>query len=210
MSTVVNIVILGAYLTLLAELALLHVPSIASARNMFLCSDADRAGFSPRFRRLFDHSVLQKALLFGLPLGIIYALFAFPLIVIWQAGNPLDDELFEPGPALQLLTVIAVIAGRGITLAATIEMRRGGAELASSPVLRSSGPYRWSRNPGLVGMYLFVAGIWLAMPSALMLAAIVVYVAYMHVKVRMEEDYLENRLGQAYRDYRDRTGRYLP
>jgi protein-S-isoprenylcysteine O-methyltransferase Ste14 len=58
-------------------------------------------------------------------------------------------------------------------------------------------------------MYFFAIGLWLTTPSMAMLAAIGVYAAHMHFKVLMEEDFLANRFGQAYTDYRLRTGRYL-
>lgn len=210
MSSAVNIVIIGAYLTLFAELTFLHVPSVASSRNILFGGGARRSGFSTRYRRIFDYSGPRKALLLGLPLCIVYALFAFPLIVIWLADNPFDDYLFNPRPVWQLLAMAMIIVGRGVTLAATFALRRTLTDSSSSSMLQTTGPFRWSRNPGLVGMYVFITGTWCAMPSALMLTGILVYMSYMHVKVRMEEDYLENRLGNAYSDYRDRTGRYLP
>jgi protein-S-isoprenylcysteine O-methyltransferase Ste14 len=59
-------------------------------------------------------------------------------------------------------------------------------------------------------MYVFVAGLWLAAPSLTMLAGIVIYVVHMHFKVRMEENFLENRFGESYVAYCRRTSRYWP
>jgi protein-S-isoprenylcysteine O-methyltransferase Ste14 len=58
-------------------------------------------------------------------------------------------------------------------------------------------------------MYMFVSGLWLAAPSVAMLCGMAVYVVHMDFKVRMEEDYLGNTIGEPYRSYQQRTPRYL-
>jgi protein-S-isoprenylcysteine O-methyltransferase Ste14 len=59
-------------------------------------------------------------------------------------------------------------------------------------------------------MYTFVLGLWLATPSLAMLCGILVYVVHMDFKVRLEEDFLANTVGEGYRLYERRTRRYLP
>jgi protein-S-isoprenylcysteine O-methyltransferase Ste14 len=103
-----------------------------------------------------------------------------------------------------------VVCGRVLALGAVLTIRRANSQSDDSFYLHTTGPFRWSRNPGLLGMYLFVGGLWLITPSATLLLGIVLYVAYMDFKVRMEEDFLANRFGSSYAAYRLRTGRYLP
>jgi protein-S-isoprenylcysteine O-methyltransferase Ste14 len=72
------------------------------------------------------------------------------------------------------------------------------------------GLFAWSRNPGLVGMYVCFAGLVLASGMPLLWCALPFYVANMHVRVRLEEAHLRLRLGQAWADYIAAVPRYLP
>ena len=110
----------------------------------------------------------------------------------------------------QAAGVVLIVLGRIVTLYSVLTIRSGNRQREESFLLHTTGLFRWSRNPGLVGMYLFIVGLWLAMPSLAMAGGIVVYVVYMDFKVHMEEDFLLNQFGQEYANYRNRTGRYLP
>ncbi len=75
--------------------------------------------------------------------------------------------------------------------------------------LVTTGAYRWSRNPQNVGWAFFLAGIAVAGRSALALLMAVVFWVAFRVYVTAEEDFLERTFGEAYRDYRASTHRYL-
>ena len=149
-------------------------------------------------------------LAFGLPLLLIYGVYAYPLLVLWSGADPLGDYLLSPAVVTDVLGAALVVCGRALALGAVLTIRRENDQSGDSFRLHTAGPFRWSRNPGLLGMYLFVGGLWLITPSATMLLGIVLYVAYMDFKVRMEEDFLANKFGSSYLEYRLRTGRYLP
>ena len=100
-----------------------------------------------------------------------------------------------------------MIAGRALTLSSVFALRHYAAD--NHRALQTHSIFRWSRNPGLVGMYLMFLGFWLVMPSLWFALGLVVYVLHMHAKVRLEEDYLGNRFGADFTNYRDRTPRYL-
>lgn len=77
--------------------------------------------------------------------------------------------------------------------------------------LVTSGPYRWIRHPfyaacavGLVGGSLVMAN-WL-----LPLLAVIVWFAFLVPRTTIEERHLLARFGDGYRDYLQRTGRFLP
>ena len=210
MSPGVVAVILAAYLSVLFELTVLHVPSVASSLRIWSPRDAWVATHSDRYRRLFDLPKAKKLALFFLPLAIVYAVYAYPLVVAWVGPDPLGDYAFGPSAATDVAAVALILAGRAISLTSALTIRRLNAQAGGSFHLHTSGPFRWSRNPGLIGMYLFALGLWLIAPSARMLAGIVVYATYMHFKVRIEEDFLAHKFGAQYADYRLRTGRYLP
>lgn len=204
----VAIVILLAYASLAVELTWLHVPSVASSRNLWLRPPELVAGYSRGYRDLFAWSWLKKGFVLALPLVAAYGVYLYPLVALWGPHDPLGDHAFQTSVVSAALALALIVIGRCITLASVVTIR-GQAASAASP-LHTSGPFRYSRNPGLVGMYVFVAGLWLAAPSLTMLAGIAIYVVHMHFKVRMEEDFLVNRFGEPYLAYCRRTSRYWP
>lgn len=81
---------------------------------------------------------------------------------------------------------------------------------SSSTALVTSGPYRFSRNPGYLGMALVFAGISLMTSAVWALVALVPTLAVIELGViRREERYLERRFGPEYRAYRARVRRWL-
>ncbi len=75
--------------------------------------------------------------------------------------------------------------------------------------LTELGPYRWSRNPQLVGWFLFLLGFALNDWSLWCLAALVVVVIYIHLMVLIEEEHLRRVFGEQYVDFCRRTPRYV-
>lgn len=148
-------------------------------------------------------------LLFMIPLIVIYGVFLLPLLVIVYRADPLSDYAYTPGLAADAVGIAFIVVGRVITLWSVFSIRSANPQQDQSYALRTDGVFRWSRNPGLFGMFVFVIGLWLIAPSAIMAIGILVYLAYMDFKVRMEEDFLLNRFGELYVDYCSGTRRYL-
>lgn len=72
------------------------------------------------------------------------------------------------------------------------------------------GPYRWSRNPMMVGGWVFGAGLALALRSLSLLVAYLVIAVIGIVYVRkVEEPRMLERFGEAYRSYAARVPRWL-
>lgn len=201
-------IVLVAYTSLALELTALHVPSIASTSKIWSRPPLVEAAYSPSYRGVFCLSRPKKVVLFVLPLLVAYGVYLHPLIAIW--GKPLGDQVFTTSAITDALAALLIVAGRVVTLGSVVAIRSGGATASEPTALRTDGPFRLSRNPGLVGMYVFVTGLWVAAPSITMLCGILIYIVHMDFKVRMEEDYLENTFGESYRAYRKRTGRYWP
>jgi protein-S-isoprenylcysteine O-methyltransferase Ste14 len=75
--------------------------------------------------------------------------------------------------------------------------------------LRTSGLYRYSRNPQLVGGFMFIVGyamLWPSLPGALWAS---LWLVIAHLMVRAEEARLQQVFGDEYRDYCAHTPRYL-
>jgi len=75
--------------------------------------------------------------------------------------------------------------------------------------LKTSGVYRWSRNPQIVGYCLFLLGWVIIWPSEGMFIALLVCMGLVHQMVRVEERHLGRIHGEEYARYRERTARYL-
>jgi protein-S-isoprenylcysteine O-methyltransferase Ste14 len=208
MMVIVGTSILLAYCSLLVELTVMRVPSVASSASIWSPKDSVLAHHSSRYRRIFFLSKPRKLLLF-LPMPVIYAAFCFPIFTLIVGPDPIGDYLFDPTSVSVGLGILAIVVGRSISFVYLTSMRQPDSHTVDAPHLRTGGPFRWSRNPGLVGMYIFVVGVWLMVPSAAMLSGMVVYVLYMDFKVRIEEDFLQHAFGNRYVDYRAKTGRYI-
>jgi len=76
--------------------------------------------------------------------------------------------------------------------------------------LITTGIYRYTRNPCVLGVDLFVLGTLLIAPSLLALLAVVLNLIGYHLKVQAEEQYLLQTHGAEYEAYCARTGRFLP
>lgn len=93
----------------------------------------------------------------------------------------------------------------GPMLTVAIETRQGGA-------LVTSGPYARVRHPIYTGIFLQVAGLGLALASPLVAAALPVAFFCGALRARLEEELLsaDPKVGEAYRAYKARTGRFMP
>ncbi|MDT3686332.1 MAG: isoprenylcysteine carboxylmethyltransferase family protein [Pseudorhodoplanes sp.] len=73
-----------------------------------------------------------------------------------------------------------------------------------------TGPYRFTRNPIYLGMFLGLVGLAIAFDSLWLLGTLVAFVLVIRYGVvAREEAYLERKFGDVYRHYRTRVRRWL-
>lgn len=75
--------------------------------------------------------------------------------------------------------------------------------------LRTSGLYRYSRNPQLVGGFIFIVGYAMLWPSWTGTIWASMWVVIAHLMVRSEEVHLVSVFGDEYKNYCARTPRYV-
>jgi protein-S-isoprenylcysteine O-methyltransferase Ste14 len=81
---------------------------------------------------------------------------------------------------------------------------------ADQPVVQA-GPYRWIRHPAYTGTLVTTVGVGLGMANWLsMIVVLGVSIASHLYRVRVEEQALCAAIGQPYRDYMERTKRFVP
>lgn len=153
---------------------------------------------------------------FGYILGFLLFVAGIPAIMFWISGKP-----FTWVPSLPLGILAAALAIPGLTLSiwAIVHMKRVGEgnpfdaynhELAPrTKHLMTDGPYSFSRNPMLLGIYIYDLGVLLWLQNWLPLIVFAVEVILLTLQVRSEEKRLEADFGDAYLDYKRRVRRYL-
>lgn len=204
----IQIVIILMYLSLLLELTVFHVPSVASSLNIWNPSDNILTHYSEKYKSIFRMSRWKKFCLFILPLGVIYLTYFFPMFLFVETS--IDLKLFyQPGIASLILGIILILLGRFITFFSVLKIREENRQKEDSFKLHDESVFSKTRNPGLVGLYIFLQGIWFVIPSLYFLIGIFFYMCYMHFKVLMEEDFLSNIYGEPYKLYSQQTKRYI-
>jgi protein-S-isoprenylcysteine O-methyltransferase Ste14 len=78
---------------------------------------------------------------------------------------------------------------------------------ADQPV--TTGVYRFSRHPGYVSILLTYLSIGLASASWIFLLITVIWAVLLNISVADEENYCLEKYGRAYRDYLNRTPRWI-
>jgi protein-S-isoprenylcysteine O-methyltransferase Ste14 len=137
-------------------------------------------------------------------LGVI-AYMINPAWMAWSA-MPLPSWLRWSGAGFSLLSIALLtwtLPTLGTNLTDTVVTRE-------RHTLVTRGPYRWIRHPFYVAMALVSLGSALLAANWFVLASGAVVFALLAVRSRVEEQLLAARFGDAYREYKDRTGRFLP
>jgi protein-S-isoprenylcysteine O-methyltransferase Ste14 len=92
-------------------------------------------------------------------------------------------------------------------------MTRAGSNVPTNlptTTIVETGPYRFTRNPIYLGMFLGLVGLAIAFDNLWLLVMLVPFaVVIRYGVVAREEAYLERKFGGAYRQYRARVRRWL-
>jgi protein-S-isoprenylcysteine O-methyltransferase Ste14 len=145
--------------------------------------------------------IVRPPLLYGLT-------FVLVLVLRWFWPMPILGRAMALGLGLVLLLlgVAVVIPGRRALQAAGTNV---DPSLPTTTIV-TSGLYRFSRNPLYVGLALLFSGLTLAFNTWWGVVLLVPVLITMHRGVILrEERYLEQKFGEAYRQYCSRVRRYV-
>ncbi len=144
------------------------------------------------------------------PVGLVLwlGLIAYMIDPSWMAWSsvPLPAWLRWTGAGVCALAaglLFWTLRSLGKNLTDTVVTRR-------EHTLVTSGPYRWVRHPFYDSVALLVLGNSLIAANWFLFATGGLLFLLFIVRTRTEEEKLLARFGDAYRAYRDRTGRFLP
>jgi protein-S-isoprenylcysteine O-methyltransferase Ste14 len=137
-----------------------------------------------------------------------FSTIAYMINPAWMAWSsmPLPVWLRWTGAvfsALAIALLVWTLPTLGKNLTDTVVTRR-------EHTLVTRGPYRWIRHPFYVCMALMTLGSALVTANWFILGSGVVVFSLLALRSRVEEEQLAARFGDAYLDYRKRTGRFLP
>lgn len=115
-------------------------------------------------------------------------------------------------PAVWLGTAVFVLA-LALVVWAIATMTRAGSNVPTNrptTTIVESGPYRFTRNPIYLGMFLALTGLAIAFDTLWLLIMLVPFVIVIRYGVvAREEAYLDRKFGDSYRVYHSRVRRWL-
>ncbi|PKA42456.1 isoprenylcysteine carboxylmethyltransferase family protein [Rhizobium sullae] len=108
---------------------------------------------------------------------------------------------------------IVFLAGLALLIWAATTFRRAGTQIQTTQptaTIVDEGPYRFTRNPIYIGMFLGLIGVAIAIDSLWLIALLVpFYLVIRYGVVAREEAYLERKFGDVYVAYKSRVRRWL-
>ncbi|WP_132553670.1 methyltransferase family protein [Rhizobium azibense] len=108
---------------------------------------------------------------------------------------------------------IVFLAGLALLVWAAGTFRRAGTQIQTTrptSTIVEEGPYRFTRNPIYIGMFLGLIGVAIAIDSLwLILVLVPFYLVIRYGVVAREEAYLERKFGDVYLAYKARVRRWL-
>jgi len=152
----------------------------------------------------------------GYLLGLLIFVIGIPALmwVVSGHGCPYIPDFI----VLCIIGVVLAVCGLALSIYSIVYMRvvgKGnpfdayGHEVAPrTRHLMTNGPYRFCRNPMLVGIYIYDAGILVWLWSLWPILIVLIEVILLTMQVRSEEKRLEQDFGQDYIDYKQRVSRY--
>ena len=153
----------------------------------------------------------------GYLLGLLVFVCGVPALMWLVSGR---GCAYWPSCGAQwVVALLLAVAGIALSIYSIVYMKRVGKgnpfdaynnELAPrTRHLMTQGPYHFSRNPMLLGIYVFDIGVLLFLLSWLSVLVFVAEVILLTIQVGFEEKRLETDFGQEYLNYKCRTGKYL-
>lgn len=152
----------------------------------------------------------------GYILGFLIFVTGIPALMWWVVGRPFP---WAPAPGWAIVAGVLMIPGLALSVWSIVHMRKVGEgnpfdaynhEVAPrTRHLMTDGPYGFSRNPMLLGVYVYDLGVLAWLQSGWPLIVFAVEVILLTLQVRAEEKRLEADFGDEYRAYKRSVPRYF-
>jgi protein-S-isoprenylcysteine O-methyltransferase Ste14 len=145
-------------------------------------------------------SLLQMLIFAGL-MCLPYLFYSPDWVNFWDLGENQTGNAYLGFALIILGFIIAFVTMAWFGMGRAFGRQRAG--------LVQSGPYRWSRNPQILGGYLLVIGVALQRPSLYVLGWVALYGIIGHMMILSEEEFLRKLYGDEYDHFCKRVARYF-
>lgn len=140
------------------------------------------------------------------------------IIIILHAVQLQAGSLFSRIECMNLMIFdiigfVTGLIGLSFCLYAQIKMGsswRVGIDEKVKTDLVTTGLFKYIRNPTYLGLFILNIGVWLIWPTWTMFLLNFIFVLFLDIQVRCEEDYLLSLHGIKYTEYTESTKRYIP
>ncbi len=143
--------------------------------------------------------------------GIIYAAATFLAIILFFKDYYLFTSLEI---MVSIFGLILLIGGAAFACWARLYMGQywapanDGHHIAEQSKLHTGGPFKYSRNPIYVGLFIAGVGFFVAVNSYLIITMYLIY-WYFNKSIIEEETLLKKHFGESYTSYMKKVPRYL-
>jgi protein-S-isoprenylcysteine O-methyltransferase Ste14 len=165
--------------------------------HSFLASLRVKKYFSETFPQLYSYYRILYNVIAILGLGVLLV-FSLPLTSL--ATNTLLGSVIT-----SIGFILIILAFRAFNLREFLGFQ---AETQSELVV--SGMYRFVRHPLYFGTMIFIAGLYLLLPSDIMLSVLVISYVYIWIGSRLEERKLRALFGESYKAYSQKVKSLIP
>jgi protein-S-isoprenylcysteine O-methyltransferase Ste14 len=146
----------------------------------------------------------------GFVIALVVAVVG-PLLQLYGVITPLPGLQAN---GIQIAGIAFALLGIVLTVWAQLDMGdswRVGVDESETTALVHTGMFGRVRNPIYTAMLTFNFGIALVTPNVMAIAGLILAVTALQLQVRrVEEPYLRDKHGAAYRGYTARVGRFIP
>ena len=153
---------------------------------------------------------------FGYILGFLVFVAGIPALMVWVSGLPFS---WMPALPWAVQALLLMIFGLALSIWSIVYMKKVGEgnpfdaynhEVAPrTKHLMTDGPYKFTRNPMLVGVYIYDIGVLLWLQSGWPIVVFAVEIILLTLQIRSEEKRLEADFGEEYIEKKKRVPRYL-
>ncbi|MCW8843566.1 MAG: isoprenylcysteine carboxylmethyltransferase family protein [Rhodobacteraceae bacterium] len=179
------------------------VPILSFAASLGLLGLATYQFLNPSFHFWPppDDQLWKRAVFMGLFRTMVYGLVVVSALHLWQSGA----QVFS---VVNISAILLIFIGFLIAFAATGVLGWSNA-FGSKEGLRTSGIFKYSRNPIYIATWLGLAGWALLVPQAFVVAALLCWGLLYLVAIFLEERWLAQEYGDAFEAYCRSVRRYL-
>ncbi|NLE56757.1 MAG: isoprenylcysteine carboxylmethyltransferase family protein [Planctomycetes bacterium] len=146
-------------------------------------------------------------------LRLLYILITVGYALSFSIGATRIGRM-TPWNAFFAVGVVTVLAGLTIRVRSMLNLKQYftySVAQTENHMLIETGLYRIIRHPGYLGQLMIFAGISISLSNwlAVLLMILPTAIGYSY-RIKVEEDFMVEQMGESYRSYRSRTKRLIP